>query len=99
MREKVIEDYLRLQVKQMGGRAYKFVSPGNAGVPDRLVALPGGIVFFVELKAPGGKTTKLQDRKIDELVQLGCPVFVANSREKVDQILAVYGRKIGGDAK
>lgn len=29
----------------------KFVSPGNDGVPDRIVVLPGGRVIFVELKA------------------------------------------------
>lgn len=35
-----IEYKLRDKVKALGGRAYKFVSPGNAGVPDRLVVLP-----------------------------------------------------------
>ena len=40
--EKSIEEYLRDQVRKIGGKAYKFVSPGNAGVPDRLVVLPGG---------------------------------------------------------
>lgn len=90
MREKVIEDYLRLRVKQQGGRAYKFVSPGNAGVPDRLVVMPGGQVFFAELKAPGGKVTKLQERKIAELEQLGCTVILINSKEGVDQVLAAW---------
>lgn len=86
--EKSIEDYLRLRVKQMGGRAYKFVSPGNAGVPDRLVALPGTEMFFVELKAPGRKPTPLQERKIAELERFGQTVFVADSREGVDEVLA-----------
>lgn len=40
--EKETEKYLRDEIKKMGGAAYKFVSPGNAGVPDRLVCLPGG---------------------------------------------------------
>jgi len=53
MRERDIEAYLRDQIKRLGGIAYKFVSPGNAGVPDRLVLLPGAGVVFVELKAPG----------------------------------------------
>ena len=35
--------------------AYKFVSPGNAGVPDRVVILQGGKSGFVELKRPGEK--------------------------------------------
>ena len=40
MLEKDIEEKLRNKVKKLGGKAYKFVSPGNAGVPDRLVILP-----------------------------------------------------------
>lgn len=89
--EKSIEAYLRNQVRKIGGRAYKFTSPGNAGVPDRLVMLPGGDLFFVELKAPGGKTTKLQEKRIKELEMLGQVVFIADSREAVDKILALYG--------
>jgi hypothetical protein len=55
MREKDIESYLRDQVKKIKGIAYKFESPGNSGVPDRLVLLPDGKIYFVELKAPGKK--------------------------------------------
>lgn len=40
MLEKDIESKLRKRAKEIGGRAYKFVSPGNSGVPDRLVVLP-----------------------------------------------------------
>ena len=40
MLENELEKKLRDKVKKLGGKAYKFVSPGNAGVPDRLVVLP-----------------------------------------------------------
>lgn len=86
--EKNVESYLRIKVRQMGGKAYKFVSPGNAGVPDRLVVIPGCEMFFVELKATGGKTTKLQDARIAELDRLGQTVFIADSKEGIDEILA-----------
>ena len=89
MRERDVERYLRERVKQLGGRAYKFVSPGNNGVPDRIVMLPGGKLFFVELKAPGKETTALQDAQIDRISKLGQYVFVVDSKEKVDNILAV----------
>ena len=89
MRERDVERYLRERVKQLGGRAYKFVSPGNNGVPDRIVMLPGGKLFFVELKAPGKETTALQDAQIDRISKLGPDVFVVDSKEKVDNILAV----------
>ena len=55
MRESDIERRLVQGVKKLDGRAYKFVSPGNIGVPDRLVGLPGGVVLFVEEKAPDGR--------------------------------------------
>mgnify|MGYP000149350002 CR=1 FL=1 len=55
MRESSIESKFRDEVKEVGGMAYKFVSPGNAGVPDRVVILQGGKSGFVELKRPGEK--------------------------------------------
>ena len=81
--EKQIEQYLVKRVKEMGGKAYKFVSPGNAGVPDRLVCLPGGRIVFVELKAPGKKPTPLQLVKHRELQNLGFKVLVIDSKEVV----------------
>ena len=87
MNEKAVEQYLREQVKTLGGKAYKFVSPGNAGVPDRLICLPGGKVIFVELKAPGKKSTTLQCKRQSELIKLGQIVFIANSKSEVDKII------------
>lgn len=81
--EKQIEQYLVKRVKEMGGKAYKFVSPGNAGVPDRLVCLPGGRIVFVELKAPGKKPTPLQLVKHRELQNLGFKVLVIDSKEMI----------------
>lgn len=88
MREKDIEDYLRDQVKTIGGKAYKYVSPGNAGVPDRLVCLPGGVAVFVELKAPGKKSTPLQTKQQMNLRKLGFTVFHdIDSKSKVDEVI------------
>ena len=42
MREKIIEEKLTKAVKQNGGVCWKFTSPGTAGVPDRIVLMPGG---------------------------------------------------------
>ncbi|MFB6473328.1 VRR-NUC domain-containing protein [Paenibacillus glucanolyticus] len=87
MRERIVETYLREQVKAAGGIAYKWTSPGNSGVPDRIVILPGGITVFVELKAPGGKPTKLQLVQHKRLRELGCDVRVIDSKEQVDSFL------------
>lgn len=70
MNEKLIERKLREGVARLGGRAYKFSSPQNAGVFDRLVLMPGGQTWFVELKTTGKKLTPLQEvfkRQVEEL--------------------------------
>ena len=91
MREKDIEQYLRNQVKAQGGIAYKFTSPGNAGVPDRLVLLPGPRVVFVELKAPGRKSTALQEAQQRRIATLGFRVVVIDSKQDVDKLIAEVG--------
>lgn len=87
MKEKDIEQYLVKQAKAAGGKAYKWTSPGNAGVPDRIVMLPGGRVAFVELKAPGGKSTALQLNQQRFIASRGLPVTVVDSKEAVDQLI------------
>lgn len=89
MLEKMIEERLRDGVKRLGGVAFKFVSPGNDGVPDRLVCLPGGRIAFIELKAPGKKPTPLQVRQMERLRGLGFVAFVIDSVEAVDQYIQV----------
>ncbi len=88
MREKEIEDKFRKAVKRAGGKAYKFVSPGNDGVPDRLVVMPGGHMGFVEVKAPGKHLTPLQQARMRELRGLGCGVWVLDSLEGIDGVVA-----------
>lgn len=88
MRERVVETYLRDQVKAMGGKAFKFVSPGNAGVPDRLVLLPNGWQAFIELKAPGKKSTPLQQKQQREIQALGFYVKVIDTKTGVDEFIA-----------
>ena len=89
MREKEVETYLVKRVKDSGGKAYKWVSPGNDGVPDRIVIMPGGKVIFVELKAPGGKLRPLQEAKHAELRKLKQKVFVLGDKSEVDAFIKV----------
>jgi hypothetical protein len=84
MREKQIEARLKREVKKIGGLALKFASPGNAGVPDRIVLLPNGNVVFAELKAPGKNLRPLQIKRKEQLETLGFKVYVIDSYEKVD---------------
>lgn len=100
MREKEIEKFLVDGVRKMGGVAFKFVSPGNAGVPDRLVVMPGGKVYFAELKTDKGTPTILQCRQMDRLFSLGCDVTLLCGLEQVKNFLARLGaERQSGDAK
>lgn len=72
MLEKDIEDWLNSQIEMMGGLAFKFVSPGNPGVPDRIYILPNGMVWFVELKQQLGKVAGIQKYQRERLLKMGC---------------------------
>ena len=85
--EKVLERKLCKRVKELGGHAYKFVSPNQRGVPDRLCVLPHGITVFVELKTTGKKPTKLQVLCMDELKTLGQECVVVDSGEALDELI------------
>lgn len=86
--EKTTERFLRDEIKKLGGEAYKFVSPGRTGVPDRLVCLPGGRVFFAELKSEGRKSTPMQRRQQDRLRSLGFTVYAdIDTKAKVKEVI------------
>ena len=87
MREKTIEAKLVQAVKNMGGLAPKFISPGLDGVPDRLVLLPGGKLAFIELKAPGKELRPLQVRRKRQLEALGFLVYCIDRPEQIGEII------------
>ena len=60
-KESEIERYLVWHVSRMGGRSYKFASPSHRGVADRIVCLPNGDTWFIELKAKRGRLSALQE--------------------------------------
>ena len=87
MREKNIESKLVKAVKNMGGLAPKFTSPGLDGVPDRLVLLPGGKIAFIELKTPGKELRPLQVRRKKQLEALGFLVYCIDSPGQIGGII------------
>ena len=89
MNEKMIEARLRDGVKALGGVAYKWVSPGNAGAPDRIVVLSGGIVHFIELKRGGGKLTRMQQVQQARLRALGADCAIVYGLAGVESYLKI----------
>ena len=87
MLEKHIEQNLVQAVRRMGGLAPKFISPGWAGAPDRLVLLPSGRLAFVEVKAPGMTLRPLQVRRKGQLEALGFQVYVIDRSEQIGGVL------------
>ena len=96
VREKTIEQKLCAAVRKSGGIAMKLVSPGLAGVPDRLLLFPGGRIAFCELKAPGQKPRPLQEHRIAQLRELGFRVFIVDSVEAIPLVLAAKAEGVQG---
>lgn len=94
MKESQIESYLVREVKKHGGLCFKFVSPGNPGVPDRIVITPAGKTVFVELKTDAGRLAKVQKWQRNELEKRGADVRVLFGIDAVKDFL----REVFGDA-
>ena len=89
IREKVIEKYLYTKVREYGGRAIKLTSSNLRGLPDRLCLFPGGLVVFVEVKAPGRKPSPKQTNMINILRKLGFYAVWLDGRPKVNALISL----------
>lgn len=89
MREREIEQTFVKEVRKVGGIAVKLVSPGYDGMPDRLVLMPGGKVFFAELKRLGAKPRPLQESRHRMLRNLGFTVLVIDDKKRIEE--AIHG--------
>ena len=85
--ERDIERYLVRRTIEHGGVAYKWVSPGHVGVADRIVLLPGGVVWFVELKTATGRLSPLQKVFAADMRRMRMNYIVIRSKEEVDAYL------------
>lgn len=85
MLERDIEKYLVKRIKAIGGQCYKFVSPQNRGVSDRIVLLPNRVVF-VEVKTEKGKMTMLQQLFANIVTGYGLEYHCIWGKEDVDKL-------------
>lgn len=89
--EKTLERLLKKCVeKELKGYCLKLLSVHITGLPDRICLIPGGKVFFAEIK-----TTKQKPRKIQlvihrKLRDLGFRVEVIETSEQIKNIIRDY---------
>lgn len=98
MLEKEIEVKLKKRVEELGCMCLKFESPGFTGVPDRIILMPGGLVLFVELKAPGKKERPRQEYVQKQFRNLGFIVVSSvDSVEKIDKVVKMCEAYLQGE--
>lgn len=87
MRESKIEKALVRAVRAQGGEIRKVSWTGRRGAPDRLVMLPGRNPVLVELKAPRGRLSKLQERE-QAILRKWFVVHVVWSLDDINEVMA-----------
>ena len=92
--EKLVERKLREAVETLGGKAVKLTSQLHRGLPDRLILLPEGKAFFVEVKSTGRKPTKLQQAVHRDLCAMGFQVFVVDCLAGMEKAVALMDRAV-----
>lgn len=85
--EKALEAYLTKRVEQAGGLSLKYSNPCQAGYPDRLLLMSGGKAAWCEVKSLGKKPRPLQIQRHEQLRRMGFEVYVADTREEIDNII------------
>lgn len=85
--ESNLEDFFRKAVRAAGGRATKITSM-DKGLPDRLVMMPGGRMYLVELKAVGGSLSPIQVVWHERAAEIGTIVATLTGREQVTAWIA-----------
>lgn len=82
IREHDVETRFCRLARRHGGHAYKWVSPGATGVPDRILFLPDGRIYLVELKRPGGRLHDTQPAVHRQLERYGQHVYVVDDADR-----------------
>ncbi len=89
MNESEVERHFVWTVERLGGKTYKFTSPGRKGVADRIACLPDGSTWFVELKTKGGRLSKLQMLFAKEITSVNQKYACLWTKEQVDEFAAI----------
>lgn len=87
MLEKDLEKKIVKLAKELGYITFKFISPSNRGVPDRIFINSYGYIFFMEFKSPTGKLSKSQENIFNKLKLRHVDIYVVYEYEIAKIIL------------
>jgi hypothetical protein len=93
MKEKIVENHFVWAVERIGGKTYKFTSPGRKGVADRIACLPDGSTWFVELKTKGGRLSVLQKMFMSDMTLLNQKYACLWTTEQIDEFIKTLPRR------
>lgn len=86
-----IQKYAKERFEAIDGLVRKIVYEGRNGAPDLLVVLPGGVVWFIEVKKDENTEPEAhQLREHKRLRKRDANVFVVGTKEEVDDLIASY---------
>ncbi|EDV1712480.1 VRR-NUC domain-containing protein [Salmonella enterica subsp. enterica serovar Enteritidis] len=86
-----VQKYAKERLEAIGGLVRKLSYEGRSGAPDLLVILPGGIIWFVEIKKDENtKPDPHQLREHERMCKRGANVFVVGSKKQVDKLIEHY---------
>jgi Holliday junction resolvase len=82
--EKYLEKKLREEIRLRGGIALKYTSPYITGIPDRIVLMPNGKIYFIELKSKNKKPTEIQKHMIEKISNLSFYVRIIDDMDSLE---------------
>lgn len=91
--EASLEAHFARRIVSLGGLSLK-IAPTTAGAPDRLVLIPGGWMYLVELKTATGRLRAVQRVWHEKARALDHHVYVLYGREGIESWLAEVFRRL-----
>jgi len=83
--EASVESYLNKEVSKIGGLSFKWT--GTRGALDRIIIMPSGKVWFIEVKSLNGRLSSHQRRFLEKLWKYNCNAHVIYGKVGVDEII------------
>lgn len=82
-----LQNHLKQKVQKSGGQYRKVRWEGRRGCPDCYVWWTGPKAAFIEVKAPGDRYSKLQEREVERMRRAGFLVYTVSTNEEIDEIV------------